>query len=97
MKKHLKSVYGFGEFRDCQQDVIDDVLNKKDSIVIFPTGGGKSLCYQFPATYLNKKSRAPSKQQGNLVHGNFPPREYRSYKIDQTKSALSPAYIKCDI
>lgn len=56
MKKHLKSQYGFSNFRDFQKEIIKDILNKKDSIVIFPTGGGKSLCYQFPATYLNKKS-----------------------------------------
>ena len=56
MRKHLKKQYGFSDFRDCQEDVIKDTLEFKDSIVIFPTGGGKSLCYQFPATYLNKKS-----------------------------------------
>jgi len=55
MRKHLKEQYGFKNFRECQKDIIKDVLEKTDSIVIFPTGGGKSLCYQFPATYLNKK------------------------------------------
>ena len=56
MEKHLKSQYGFTNFRDLQKDIITDILEGNDSIVIFPTGGGKSLCYQFPATYLNKKS-----------------------------------------
>ena len=56
MKKHLKNQYGFNKFRDCQKDIIKDTLKGKDTMVIFPTGGGKSLCYQFPATYLNKKS-----------------------------------------
>lgn len=56
MRKHLKEQYGFKNFRDYQQDIIKDVLGNNDSIVIFPTGGGKSLCYQFPATYLNKKT-----------------------------------------
>ena len=56
MEKHLKLQYGFTNFRDLQKDIITDILEKNDSIVIFPTGGGKSLCYQFPATYLNKKS-----------------------------------------
>jgi ATP-dependent DNA helicase RecQ len=56
MRKHLKEQYGFKNFRDYQKDIIKDVLGNNDSIVIFPTGGGKSLCYQFPATYLNKKS-----------------------------------------
>ena len=56
MRKHLKEQYGFQNFRDYQKDIIKDVLGNNDSIVIFPTGGGKSLCYQFPATYLNKKT-----------------------------------------
>lgn len=56
MRKHLKDQYGFQNFRDYQKDIIKDVLRNNDSIVIFPTGGGKSLCYQFPATYLNKKT-----------------------------------------
>lgn len=56
MRKHLKSYYGFSDFRDYQRNIIKDILDNKDAIVIFPTGGGKSLCYQFPATYLNKKS-----------------------------------------
>lgn len=56
MKRHLKTVYGFGKFRDFQDKIIKDTINGDDTIVIFPTGGGKSLCYQFPATYMNKKT-----------------------------------------
>ena len=56
MDKHLKKQYGFSKFRDFQKEIITDILEGNDSIVIFPTGGGKSLCYQFPATFLNKKS-----------------------------------------
>ena len=56
MNKHLKDMYGFINFRDFQKEIIEDIIDGKDSIVIFPTGGGKSLCYQFPATFLNKKS-----------------------------------------
>ena len=56
MKKHLKEQYGFKNFQHFQKEIIKDTLAGKDSMVIFPTGGGKSLCYQFPATYLQKKS-----------------------------------------
>jgi ATP-dependent DNA helicase RecQ len=54
MEKHLKELYGFNQFREYQQDIIDDLLNKKDIFAILPTGGGKSLLYQYPATYTGK-------------------------------------------
>lgn len=54
MESHLKSIYGFNNFRKYQKEIISDVLNNKDVFTILPTGGGKSLLYQFPATYTKK-------------------------------------------
>ena len=49
LQRELKKYFGFSEFKGLQEPVIENLLEGKNSFVIMPTGGGKSLCYQLPA------------------------------------------------
>ena len=49
LKNNLKKYFGFSDFRNGQDEIVQEVLNKRNLLVVMPTGGGKSLCYQLPA------------------------------------------------
>ena len=54
MIETLRRVWGFDGFRPLQQEAVRAVLDGRDSLVVLPTGGGKSLCYQAPAIHLGR-------------------------------------------
>jgi len=49
----LKKYWGYDNFRTLQQDIIESILNKEDTLALLPTGGGKSICFQVPAMAMD--------------------------------------------
>lgn len=54
LQTQLRKKFQLDNFRLGQHDIISAVLRKEDTMAVLPTGGGKSLCYQLPAVYLNQ-------------------------------------------
>ncbi len=75
-KRALQKYFGFKEFKGKQEEAVKSVLDKRDTFVIMPTGGGKSLCYQLPALMLDGVALVVSplialmKNQVDAIRGN---------------------------
>jgi ATP-dependent DNA helicase RecQ len=52
-QQELENYFGFREFREPQREIISEILAGRDVLVVMPTGGGKSLCYQLPAILMD--------------------------------------------
>ncbi len=98
-KEILRRYFGYSEFRQLQQDIILDVLKGNDVLVLMPTGGGKSLCYQYPSLLFKGLTIVVSplislmKNQVDSLRSNGIPAEYINSslnyeEIKKIKSAL---------
>ena len=56
----LREVFGYSEFRGAQHDIVDHICAGGDALVLMPTGGGKSLCYQLPAIVRQRQGKGVS-------------------------------------
>ena len=56
----LREVFGYSEFRGAQHDIVDHICAGGDALVLMPTGGGKSLCYQLPAIVRQRQGKGAS-------------------------------------
>ena len=90
-KEVLQKYWGYNEFRTPQEEIITSVIDRKDTLAVLPTGGGKSLCYQIPAllfpgvTLVISPLIALMKDQVNQLKKNGIPAELISseYNINQ--------------
>ena len=84
----LRKYFGFDDFREGQREVIDAILGGRDTVVVMPTGGGKSLCFQLPAmmkqgvTVVISPLIALMKDQVDALHARGLPATFINSSVD---------------
>ena len=102
LKIQLKKYFGFSSFKGLQESVIKNILDKEDSFVIMPTGGGKSLCYQLPALMQEGTAIVVSplialmKNQVDAIRG-ISSDEGIAHVLNSSLSKTETAQVKSDI
>ncbi len=92
LHKTLKDYFGYEQFRPLQKEVISSILNGEDNLVIMPTGGGKSICYQLPAilfkglTLVISPLIALMKDQVDALNANGIPAAYINSSQSETEN-----------
>ncbi len=102
LKELLKKIFGFDSFKGDQEAIIKNVLSKKDTFVIMPTGGGKSMCYQLPALISKGTAIIVSplislmKNQVDAIR-NFGNEEGIAHFLNSSLSKQEIAHVKKDL
>src|SRR5210317_829727 len=102
IKSKLKAYFGFSSFKGLQESVVQNVLDQKDSFVIMPTGGGKSLCYQLPALIQEGTSIVVSplialmKDQVDTIRG-ISSQDGVAHVLNSSLNKTAVAQVKSDI
>ena len=102
LHKQLKDIFGYNSFRADQEEIIMNLLDGNDSMVIMPTGGGKSMCYQLPAllsegcAIIVSPLIALMKNQVDVLRGHYN-NESIAHVLNSSLSKTETAQVKKDI
>ena len=102
IQKYLLEYFGFDKFKGTQEQAINSLLSGKDTFVIMPTGGGKSLCYQLPALIMDGCAIIVSplialmKNQVDLVRG-YSEKDHVAHFLNSSLTKVQQREVKSDL